>query len=665
MMNDSKRRIGTIAAVLAGLTVVLMGYYWVHKPLDLALAAALGGAALDIGAVALVVIAAGGLGRRVLARVTPGAGWSLAERIALEALIGLGALAWGALALGLAGVFTPAAFWLALAAAGIWSARGLAGWLGDLRSAARRAVSPGSPWARLLAISCGVLLALALVNALAPPFAYDAVNYHLVGPQRYLAEGRIQAYPDNFFLGFPQGLEILYGVTMGLAGRDTTAAPLHLVFGLLGLLAAGGIARRYAGEAAGWLAVTLILSAYSLWVLLGWPYVDLGLLAYGAAALVAAARWRETGAAGWLAVMGLLGGLALGVKYTGGGLLLALAVYALSRSPRMAVRNGLILSAAAVLAFAPWAVKGLLLYQNPVYPFVFGGLNWDAARANTFSTTGTGLLGSGREWQLAALPVAATIFGVEQGAGFGFTAGPWLLTAPLLLPIVWRRLEDRARTLAADCLRLGLPLLVFWMVLAAISDTGTQTRLMLAGLPAAAVAGALAIAGLPRRPLDVAFIVRALLAVTLLLGIFEAARHTALVRSPAYLLGLLSRDNYLVYNLGGYGAAMRRLDDLPAGARVRLMWEARTYFCPASVICAGDMLFDHWARALRNGRTPPAALADWRAAGDDYLLLSNVGLQFWRDDPRFADENALFLEAVETWLTPVWSADGYTLYAWP
>ncbi|NWG16097.1 MAG: hypothetical protein HXY41_05620, partial [Chloroflexi bacterium] len=115
MMNESKRGMGRIAAVLVGLVAVLVGYYWVHKPLDAALAGSLGGAALDAGAVGLLVMVAGGLGQRMLARVTADADWSAAERIAVEALAGLGVLAWGALALGLAGLYTPTAFWLALA----------------------------------------------------------------------------------------------------------------------------------------------------------------------------------------------------------------------------------------------------------------------------------------------------------------------------------------------------------------------------------------------------------------------------------------------------------------------------------------------------------------------------------------------------------------------
>jgi hypothetical protein len=116
-------------------------------------------------------------------------------------------------------------------------------------------------------------------------------------------------------------------------------------------------------------------------------------------------------------------------------------------------------------------------------------------------------------------------------------------------------------------------------------------------------------------------------------------------------------------NLGAYAQAMRRLNELPAGTRVRLMWESRTYYCPALVVCAGDMLFDHWARALRQGKTPDEVFAAWRET-DDALLFSNTGYQFWKDDPRFIAENQQFLDALERFVTPVWSESGYTLYGW-
>ncbi len=108
---------------------------------------------------------------------------------------------------------------------------------------------------------------------------------------------------------------------------------------------------------------------------------------------------------------------------------------------------------------------------------------------------------------------------------------------------------------------------------------------------------------------------------------------------------------------------MQRLNDLPPGARVRLMWEPRTYLCPARVVCQGDLLFDHWARALRQEQTAAAVFAAWRGM-DDYLLVYDAGYDFWRADERLAAENARFPAALAEFMTPVWTEGGYTLYGW-
>jgi len=695
-----------VIAAVVFLLAILASYYWAHKPIDpnnaqdLAFVNVMGGALLDLVTVSLIALVAGGLGRRLLKWIDLPA-LSRAERIALEGLLGLGISGWIALMLGLVGLYNGAALWLALLVIAILCLRSVFGWLRDGLTLGRQAFQPEAGWSRFLAIITLILLFTALLHALAPPTAFDAINYHLVGPTRYLVAGRITAQPDNHFLGFPQGVEILYGFAISLFGRDTAAAPLHFVFGLLGLLAVAGLVRRYTNTVMAWLSLILVLSAYSIWLLFGWPYVDLGMLAYGAAALVAAVGWRETltnlhssatnealenvhdtpplrargGGRGeglrWLILMGVFGGMALGVKYTALGLLLGLGICILVSAPRQVIRNGLIFAGTVFLTFLPWAIKGLLLYQNPIYPFVFGGLNWDAGRASTFSTTGTGLLGSPNVWQLPILPLTATALGVEKldAVGYTFTAGPWLLTAPCLLLLGWRWLDDRARELARTTLLLGLPMLGFWMVMAALSSIGVQTRLMMMAMPMAAVLGTLGLFSLsrwPRKPLNVYFIAQALVSLTLIFTGIDAIREMVRAGVVSYLTANSSREDYLNASLGIYINAMRQLADLPEGSQVRLMYEPRAYYCSKTITCVPDILFDHWPRSLRQGFSPDAVFASWKEAGDDYLLLFNLGYDFNAQDDRFVDENALFPEALERWMTPVWSddVDGYTLYTW-
>lgn len=666
--TEKKQVVARVALILGATLALLVGYYWVHKPAGLEIAFTLGGALLDLLAAGAVIAVGGGLGRRVLARLLPLGPLSSGERLALEASIGLGLLSSAALGLGLVGLYTPAALWALLIAAAALGRSGLRDWLADAQALVRGGW-PAEAWPRFLAAFTLAALALALLHALAPPIAWDALMYHLDGPRSYLDAGRIVARPDNPYLGFPQGVETLYGLSMALFGRDTAAAPLHFGLGLLALLSLGGLAWRHSGAAAGWLTAALVMSGYSAWLLFGWPYVDLGVLLYSAVALTAFVSWCVALDDRWLFLAGVSAGLSLGVKYTAGALLLALFGSAAWVAPRRIVRSGLLLGLPALLLFLPWLARGLLLYHNPVYPFFFGGLGWDAVRNDLFFG-GAGLVGRGAGWQVLILPAAAAIFGVEKAPGFAFTAGPWLLTLPLLVPLGWRWLDTPARALAAACWTLLAPLLLIWAALAAFTLLGAQTRLMMPALAVSAAAGALALEGLarwPQKPVSLYPVLRGIVGFTLVLALAEMVYVTARAGPAAYLTAAVDRAAYLDGRLGVYARAMRQLAELSPRTRVRFLWEPQGYYCPAHLTCVPDSLLDAWPHPVRAGQPPDDVFASWRAAGDDYLLVFDVGRRFLTEvETRAAPENRQFAAAAARWLELVWQDDAgaYSLYAW-
>ncbi|MBZ0300790.1 MAG: glycosyltransferase family 39 protein [Anaerolineae bacterium] len=665
--------------LLLALVILLVLYFWAHNIGDQPVIllngfVGLTGTALDLLTVGAIVAVGGGLGRyagRVLHLRT--ADLHPAEVVALEGGLGLGLLSIGTLLFGLIGLFNLS-LWAALLVVALVLRRTVVGWLRSGRAVLASALRPRTRWERLIVVITGVLLAAALLFALAPPFAWDAMSYHLVGPWRYVQAGRITTQLDNHFLGFPQEVEILYGLALILFGRATAAAPLHLYWGLLALLAMAGLVRRYTDRASAYTSVLLLLSSYSLWRLFGVPYVDLAVMAYGALALVAITSWQQNRQS-WLLLAGILAGLGLGVKYTAVGLVLALAVFIFLAQPRRVVRNGLIFGGAALVTFLPWMLKGVLLYQNPIYPYWLGGPAWDSLRTANFSAAGSGLLSSDLAWQWFILPLSASIFGNEDFSPYGFTLGIWLLTMPLVLLVGWRELPDRARELARSAVRLALPMLAFWLVLAAWSGIGAQPRLMLFGLPVAAVLGALAFHSLshwPKRPLDVDFLMRAALIMTVGLGFFNVAHDAAQAEFGRYYIEN-DADGFLRNNLGNYYAAMRELDSLPAGSRVLFMWEPKSFYCPESIICIPDVLFDHWSWPLQRGAAEADTLMQqWREDGVDDLLVygldagRNFGYDFWsRQHGSAWAENAQFPAKLAEYMELVWS-DGfsYGLYRW-
>ena len=623
----------------------------------------------DIVTVGALILISGGIGHaaaRGIRRFMPFGidGVSRTEQIAIYTLTGLGLTAIGALALGVAGLYNPLALWLFLAVCAILTARSLLSWI-------RLALSPANfrQWTALdmvIAAIVGLFLALMLPQAVSPPVGWDALTYHLVAPQRYLSEGRIAVQPDNPYLGFSQAIETLYGVVISPFGRDTAAALLHGCIGALGLAALAALVNRTAGRTPARIAVLLLAGSYSIWSLHGIPYVDLALFTLAVCMMSALVSWRDGGGDGWLILLGVLGGVALGVKYSSGLFLVAALIAALWGSPRAFIRTALLVGIPAALLFAPWMLRGVLLWHNPVYPFVFGGVSWDAMRSASLSTSGLGMIYRGEAWQVPLLPFAATIFGMDGVFEFDFTTGPLLLIAPVFLLASRRHIPERGRTLTQAALILAAVMTAAWMVMAATTRIGAQTRLVIMALPAFAAAGGVAIGALNLAPRHRPIFRVAVIAVALgvLLALLLVNANTATSPASQYLTGG-DRDAYLDARLGSYRAAMRRLGDLPDGSRVLILLDPRGYYCPPQIACSADLIFDLWGRPLKQGATPDAVMAVF-AQNYDYLLLNLPALTEWKVNfDEFGAENALLPAALDAWTAPVWSVeDTYTLYAW-
>lgn len=573
-------------------------------------------------------------------------------------------MALAALLLGLVGLFQPLILWGILLVLAILFRRALIDTLRDWIGVVG-AIRAGTAWERFALVVTGIMLLMALLYGLAPPTHWDSLTYHLLAPTRYLREGRISAQPDVFYLGFSQNVEMLYSYTVGLFGRLTAAAPVHFGIGLLALLGVAGLVSRYAGRWAGWTAALLLLSSYNLWALLGWAYVDLATMLFGTLALISVTAWSENRGRGWLILLGVIVGLAAGVKYNAGALGLAVGVYVLLTEPKRVVQNGIIIAGAALIVFAPWAIKGLALYGNPVYPFALNGLEWDAGRTTAFNFPAFSFTGRGWLAHLPFLPFAATIFGRDNVDGYGFTLGAWLLTTFAALPLLWRWLDAREKPLARAALTFIGVLWAFWVVAGLFSGVGIQTRLMIMAFPAFAAAGALAFAALwrfPEKPVMVGFILRMAFALSLILTLIDAVTTFVRDKPAQYLFGQISFNEYLYENTGAYHNA---LQNLPAGSQVRLMFEPRSVYCPESVRCQPDSLLDHWLRPLLAGATPDEVFAAYRAEGDDYLLvfteLYGQYLEVSRD--RALDEQ--FMTALDAYMQPIWTDNvRYTLYGW-
>jgi hypothetical protein len=238
------------------------------------------------------------------------------------------------------------------------------------------------PWeAAVVALAFLALAWQLLVALVLPPFAFDALTYHLTTVATWLKEGNLDPTPLSLCCAYyPANAELMFTWPMLFLGSDALVDTVQIGFAVLAALAVAGIARsaglsRWTAAAAGGLfVVTPIVLAQA-----PTNYADVIVTACALAALHSLVRFAVTGAPQRLVVAGLASGLVLGTKGTGiiWALVLALGalvlVFARRRAGTLSSRaaaSALVAFAAAALALGSyWYARNWIEQGNPVYPF--------------------------------------------------------------------------------------------------------------------------------------------------------------------------------------------------------------------------------------------------------------------------------------------------------
>jgi hypothetical protein len=331
-------------------------------------------------------------------------------------------------------------------------------------------------------------------------------------------------------------------------------------------------------------------------------------------------------------------------------------------------RSSLLLCGVALAIWSPWLFKNLLLTGNPTYPFFFAGIYWDDWRAWWYDRPGTGLAPTAA-WKLLTAPWDVTIWGVEGAAGYAATIGPLFLAPLPFLIVLWRRLQPAQRRWLGAALAFCAVLYAFWLWGVARTALLAQTRLLFPAFGLLALVVSAAVEGLrslPRRPLDLGWLARAVVVGVLALTLLGTLLSTAQERPLDVLLGFESRPEFLTRHLGWYYAAVEHINrELPTHAIVLFLWEPRSYHC--QIECWPDALLDRWLHTTHVYGYDPAAIADaWRMEGVTHLLFYRQGYQVVRQagfDPLTEADLAALEELQAHHLQQVQHfGDVYTLY---
>jgi hypothetical protein len=329
-----------------------------------------------------VIIASGNRLLRLMAIATP----NIFEEFAFSFALGYGA--WGS-ALFLAGL---AGFWspnLLLALFVISCVLALPEGMALFRRVLPTAVDEAkcsTPSERIL-VCCFIVVYLANFRlTLAPETFYDALQYHLALPNLYLLNGRIFPTPENSYSGIPALPQMLYGWTLAVDRWGITASALHS--SLIIWIAAALIAscRRMGQLSGGVIAASAFFfvpvvmgESFRTSVGLEWTLMQMCCFNALLASLESASGTPQRKA--WLTLTGIFLGLAMSMKYPAWLIPAALLpAYFINPnqsntnvntalSSNLSVKELVRIVLIGALCLAPWVVKNIWFYHNPIYPF--------------------------------------------------------------------------------------------------------------------------------------------------------------------------------------------------------------------------------------------------------------------------------------------------------
>lgn len=540
-----------------------------------------------------VVVAATAFGVWALDRL--GLSFNRALDVAFGGALGMMTLALATFALSLAS-FIPT--WLMVAMPAAMAAVGGRALRRRLRGA--RVPDRATAWT-------GVALAamtLALLGAAAnPPAHYDDLEYHYVLPKEcFNAGGYVRLDSWNVLVAFPQNVEMLHLYGMALTNSATRGIVVGRTFNIAMalLLAAGvyGTMRAFVEPATASVAAGLAVVLPGTAVLMvGRCSTEIaqslgGFLA-GSAAVWIVARGAPPMRTALLG--GLMAGFASGAKYPSVvfcAIPIAAILLVMGRG-----RAAVVFGAAALAAFAPWAIRNVVEHGNPIFPMAY-----DLFPSDYWSAQELAL------WKrFTALPAGWTAGMIVDEVRNDLTFNPLLLVLPIALPARWRRLVPVDR--AAAWLLVGVTaayLGVWWFA------THRYIRFLVPVYPWLAALGALAMVGVAERLLRVlsGVWIGGVTLLVVLMGVTAAIGRAQL------------SDEQFVRNYQADMEPILLVNAHPGGGKVLLVGEARTFPLTRPYVAATVFNRHPFLSRLDAGATP-AELRAWLELEGVTLVLVN------------------------------------------
>ena len=428
-----------------------------------------------------------------------------------------------------------------------------------------------------------IIIIFESVLGLLPPVSRDELTHHLAIPKLYAKAGRIIEVPMAPYSYYPMLLDMLYTPWV-YWGYDFVPKLIHGLFaGLTGVLLFAYLGRRM-NAAYGLLGFFFYLSMPVIARLSHWGYIDLGITFYTTASLLCLLRWREARPSrNWLVLSALSLGLALATKPNGLvaalliGLLFALAIVKPPRKNFAVISREIVcMGALTLLPFSPWLIKNWWQTGNPLFPF-FGSVIVGSTAGDELAASFTSvsifdkreLLFGESLWQIVTLPLRIFFSGQDDNPQY-FDG---VLTPVLILFLPWafkgKWLDDKKYVAS----------FVLLLLLFALFLVDMRIRYILSIVPLLVILlgyGVFNVYLSIKRP---AILFAALLCFAGWHGSY-LWKYAADAEPAAYLLGDVSRAQYLTRRLPEYLAFDYINRETPARAKIYLLFIGRRgYYC--------------------------------------------------------------------------------------
>lgn len=580
-----------VTLVVVIMSVGVLRWLFPERPMDYVGPRALLDTGFTLVLILFIAVIASGIGVKVLNLLKLNFLMNL-EYAVFGVAIGFGVIAYGVMALGLAGLLFPIYImaWILLLTVLVF--REISVILGRILSWIKNffiASQALELWKKALLVAAGVILFLTLIQALTPPWDYDGLMYHLEGPRRFLKYGSLLLMSEIWQANGPFTIEMLF--TIGIAlGTDVFSKIVHLIFAILLILSTYAFGERYFGLSVGWISAAILLGipVLSLWA--GFAYVDMAWALYEFLSVYALFIWIDKKKRSWLVLAGIMLGFALGSKYLalGGALVLGFIVLWRSkgRSWKRALSDVTVFGLAALLVGSPWYLKNWVWFGNPVYPLYFGGVEWPAERVE-YLMAYLRSFGTGREiWDYLLLPWNLYA-NYEQ-----FTTFLGSIEIPSILFLLALLYPLAKKSLVMNILAIYLlPRFILW------SLGSQQIRFLMPLFPILSIVTAWVVVDFLSRL--VASRVSGIMKVGILGGLITTTIIYAMIlqndiRPWSVIIGTESKNDFLTRTVFDYEAIKYIHDHLGEDDRVMMMWDGQGYYC--GDMCIPDAEQSRWTQ---------------------------------------------------------------------